>query len=140
MNTIRSLLGSIIFVFTLVSCATPPTPDQINRADYGPEISTDTMTTAVKNMMSKRLIDPYSAVYSCTPPVKAWMIGGTGDESNVQMDKTYYGSLSACSINAKNKFGGYTGATEYSFMIYRQDGTLHLGLFSGNHGYGYVQQ
>ena len=140
MNTTRNVLICITFVFSLTACTTLPTQAQIDGADYGPKVSTDTMTTAVKHQMSKRLIDPDSAVYACSTPVKAWMIGGTGDASNVQMDKTYYGSVSVCSINAKNRFGGYTGATEYNFMIYREDGSLHLGIFDGHHGYGQVPE
>ncbi|MDP1658911.1 MAG: hypothetical protein Q8L73_06115 [Methylotenera sp.] len=124
---------SIIGLFiSLTACATAePKPSDIQSASYGPKPSKEYMVSAVENYMSKRLIDPSSATYECTNPKKSWLVGGVGSEGNVNHGQVYYGYYSVCMINAKNKFGGYTGAKENHFMIYQHNGSPALGHFDG---------
>lgn len=125
----------------LAGCLTvnPPKPEEIQAANYGTGPSHSEMVSAVKNYMSKRLIDPYSAVIECSSLAKGWVIGGSGSQGNVQYGKTYYGYRSLCTINAKNRLGGYTGAKEYLFMIYELNGERHLAHFDGWEGSGNVK-
>ena len=105
-------------VLLLTACQTPPPkPEVIKSANYGMKPSKEQMVAAAKQYMSKRLFDPYSAMYSCSTPVKSWITAGAGSEGNVQYNKTYFGYSSACTINARNRLGGYTGDEEYLFMI-----------------------
>jgi len=140
MNNTKGVFALSLVPFVLAGCLTanPPKPDEIRAANYGTKPSTTEMVSAVKNHMSKQLIDPYSAVYACSNPTKAWVTGGSGSEGNVQFNKTYYGYLSTCTINAKNKLGGYTGSKEYDFMIYVQNGERYLAHFDGYGAAGQV--
>lgn len=112
---------SILYILTIISLAAcmgmQPKPDEVNSANYGQKPTIEQMVSAVKSYMSNRLIDPYSAVYECSEPRKAWILAGAGGEGNVNFNQTYYGYLSTCLINAKNRLGGYAGGKEYSFMI-----------------------
>lgn len=131
----KCFLNNVLMFFTvlmLAACATPPKPEEIKSADYGEKPSTNDMVSAAKNYMSKSLYDPYSAVYSCSKPVKSWITAGAGKEGNVEFNRTYFGYSSACTINAKNRFGGYTGNQEYLFMIYgKGNGKYYFAHFDG---------
>lgn len=119
-------------VFMLAACATPPKSEEVKSANYGEKPSTDDMVSAAKNHMSKSLYDPYSAVYSCTKPAKSWVIAGSGKEGNVKFGRTYFGYTSVCTINAKNRLGGYVGDQEYLFMIYgKENGRYYFAYFDG---------
>jgi hypothetical protein len=108
------------------------------KANYGPRPTTSQMLSMVKERMSKSLIDPYSAVYQCAAPVKAWVIAGNSSQGNVQPGRTYYGWLSTCTINAKNRLGAYVGAEEHDFMIVDVNGTPRLAHFAGYQAAGEV--
>ncbi len=135
---------AILIIFTsalIAGCQTPaPTKTQLTNANYGPQVSQSTMVSSVKKYMSQRLIDPLSATYQCDTPQKAWLVGGSGSEGNVEYGKTYYGYYSVCSINAKNRFGGYTGAKESHFMIIQQNGKPALAHFDGFQSGGPVDE
>ena len=117
-----------------------PKPDEINSANYGPKPTTDKMVLAVKNYMATKLIDPYSAVYECSEPRKSRVLAGAGSEGNVNFNQIYYGYLSTCIINAKNRFGGYAGHKEYLFMIHPQNGGSALAHFDGFQSGGVVPE
>lgn len=132
----RFLNTALMFlvVFLLAACQTPPPKlEVIKSANYGIKPSKDKMVAAAKQFMSERLIDPYSAIYSCSTPVKSWATGGMGGGENVKFGRTYFGYASVCTINAKNKFGGYTGNEEYLFMIseLEQNGRYYFRYFAG---------
>lgn len=131
----------LLTTIALAGCLTanPPKPEEVSAAEYGTKPSTTEMVSAVKNYMSKRLIDPYSAVYECSTPSKSWVIGGSGSEGNVEFNRTYFGYFSNCTINAKNKLGGYTGSKEYYFMIYTRNGERYLAHFDGYGAAGAVR-
>ena len=119
-------------LFSLSACeGVQPKPDEIHSANYGQKPTTERMIATVKNYMSKKLIDPYSAVYECSEPRKSWIVAGAGSEGNVNFNRTYYGYFSTCFINAKNRLGGYTGRQEYYFMIYPVNGGTALAHFDG---------
>jgi len=131
----------ILTCVLIAGCQTPaPTKNQLTNANYGPQVSQSTMMAAVKKYMSQRLIDPLSATYQCDTPQKAWLVGGSGSEGNVEYGRTYYGYYSVCVINAKNRFGGYTGAKESHFMIYQSNGRSALAHFDGFQSGGPVSE
>lgn len=131
----------LVTLFALTACGgMPPKPDAIQAANYGKKPTKDEMTSAVGSYMSKRLIDPYSAVYECSNPEKAWVIGGPGSEGNVQLGRTYYGYLSTCTINSKNRLGGYVGAQEYMMMLYDCNGSACIAYFDGYRDMGLVPE
>jgi len=99
----------ILFAFALfIGCASSPrpTPQQIAEADYGDPPSK--YQDSIKGVISPKLFDPYSAIYTFSVPDKGW---------NNMLGKTIYGYSVCGSINAKNRFGGYVGAKPfYSFF------------------------
>ena len=138
----KTVAMSVILTSVLMAgCQTPaPTPDQKINANYGPSVSQAAMLSSVKKYMSQRLIDPLSATYQCDTPQKAWLVGGSGSEGNVEYGRTYYGYYSVCTINPKNRFGGYTGAKESHFMIYQNNGRSALAHFDGFQSGGPVSE
>lgn len=131
MNIKKSMLCTFM-VISLAACVGPqPKLDEIKLANYGEKPSTDKMILAVKSYMETRLIDPNSALYECSEPRKSWVLAGAGSEGNVNFNQIYYGYLSTCIINAKNRFGGYAGRKEYFFMIYPQNAGSALAHFDG---------
>lgn len=102
------LISSFLFLFLSACGLVEPKPTEIQTAYYGSRPSRDDAVALVKTHMSKRLFDPYSAVYECGDPRKAW--------ANL-LGKLYYGYAMTCNINAKNRFGAYVGSQPYNFMI-----------------------
>jgi hypothetical protein len=104
----------LAFILLMTGCATvEPSSWQLATADYGRRPSDAEAMKVVKSYMHPRLIDPYSAVYECERPRKAW--------TNLKVffsDNISYGYAMRCNINAKNRLGGYTGAESYRFMIH----------------------
>jgi len=95
-----------VVVLLLAGCATKPTLDELNSADYGayPYGYKDT----ISSHMSRRLKDPESARYDyLNQPQKAW--NGFGGAK--------YGYAVCVNVNAKNSFGGYTGGQMSYFLL-----------------------
>jgi hypothetical protein len=107
-----------LFVALLFSACTPlaPKPDEIRSADYGQMPPQEAVTPLVQTYMSQLLFDPYSAVYACGAPLKAWVNW---------YSSLYYGYVVWCNINAKNRFGGYVGAQRQGFLIKDHSVLLH---------------
>lgn len=104
-----TLLITFSFTATLTGCATAPTPQEQMDAYYGPE--PESFESIIKDYMRLRLKDPSSAVYEFSGrPSKMWAGGGLAG-------KREFGWGICTSINAKNSFGGYTGAKKYFFII-----------------------
>ena len=99
-------------VLTLSACASAPSREDIANADYGREITQSECEQIVKNSARTFLKDPSSAEYDFGQCYKSWVanppiLGGGAN----------FGYLMQANINAKNSFGGYTGATNYKFLI-----------------------
>lgn len=113
--------------------ATPrPTADEIKSANHGSRPSMSAMETEVKAYMSRR--DPDSVVQSCSPPVKAWVIAGPGED--VVSGKTYFGYVSDCSVKVRRLGLGYSEI--YTFMIH-EEGGRKLAAFSSRIDSGQVK-
>jgi len=95
-------------MLSLVSaCALRPSQEEIANADYG-AYPTD-YAEIIRSHMARRLKDPYSARYDfLNEPLPGWQ-GGLGG--------VVFGYRVCVLVNAKNSYGGYTGAKLYFFMI-----------------------
>lgn len=106
------LMGLILASGMLTSCAGMPSSQELAAADYGSEPDALTSIQKAKSHISSSLIDPYSAIIKCGPPLKG------------VMDKTFknnYGYLLTCKVNAKNRFGGYTGVQDHYYWIHNDN-------------------
>lgn len=94
----------------LSGCVTKPTPEQIANANYGTAMKQEDCEAAIKNVMQSYLKDPQSAQYQFGTCHKSWVGGAFKSALNFGYDMD-------ASINAKNSFGGYTGAKQYKFFL-----------------------
>lgn len=107
----------ILAIAILAGCASGPTPQKIASADYGSPISQEQAETRVQQYFNGVLKDPYSAQYQFSPVQKGYIIG-----SAMEGRPLYAGYMITVYVNAKNSYGGYTGAQAYSFLF--QNGKL----------------
>ena len=74
----------------------------------------------VKNYLQTFLIDPMSAQVTFVRAAR------TGSFETGLFGKTYSGRIVCALVNSKNRFGGYTGAHLYSFVIDAKGGVLAM--------------
>lgn len=109
MNRIVGGVISLSLVLCLSGCGyIKPKPSDLQVANFGERPTRDEAASLVKTHMSKALFDPYSAVYECDEPRKAW---------GNSVGKLYYGYAVTCNINAKNRFGAFVGSQAHRFII-----------------------
>lgn len=102
----------IIFAsMMLTGCVPMPTQQDLAGVDYGVPINQADAEAEVQRTMQGYLKDPQSASYQCQPITTSWM-SQAGAKIPIK-----YGYGLACGINAKNSFGGYTGAEQYLFLF-----------------------
>lgn len=101
----RSMIA-VLAAGMLAGCTTTPPPEVLAAADYGPY--PENFEPIIKAYVAGRLRDPESAQYQFlnVPRKGYWGFGGAK-----------YGHVVCAKINAKNAFGGYTGARISYFMI-----------------------
>jgi hypothetical protein len=116
----KKFISIIFLIALLVGCASAPRPtaQQIEAADCGPFPTN--YEEIIKSVASKNLIDPYSAQYTFSQPVK---------QLNRMTGNPVWGWAVCGTVNAKNRFGGYVGAKPYYALIYK--GTIVRFLFGG---------
>ena len=94
---------------SLSACGTiKPDPVQISATSFAPAPTDDEVMAAVRTHERAKLKDPYSAIYECGRPRKAW--------TNV-FGRIIYGWAVACTVNAKNSFGAYIGAQPRGYLF-----------------------
>lgn len=110
-------ISCVLTASLLGACSAPmPNRTEATSADYGEKPSYEAALSLVKEYMAARLIDPFSAVYSCAQPIKAW--ASTSKLVHAELGgRVHYGYVMPCMINAKNRMGGYVGAEKRNFMI-----------------------
>lgn len=131
----RFLLLAITFA-GLAACATPPAPKEAEwrpnpvGQDHG--AYPDNYEEIVKKWYQVHLKDPDSAKYlSFSKPRKEHAI------TSIDRHEAVYGYSTCATVNAKNSFGGYTGAKTTWFLI--RDGQIvttrdmKLGIISRGH-------
>lgn len=97
------LITSVALLATLGACMQSPPPG----ADYGPYPSD--FKGQVQEAIGGSLIDPYSAHYLFGTPQKVYANNGLIYGGNVTMT----GYAIPVEVNAKNRFGGYTGNQDW---------------------------
>lgn len=112
-RAISKFLVGVLAASGLTGCASAPSAEQIQNADYGAPANQEEAEQLAKNWLQGRLKDPYTAVYQWSPVYRGWMkdpplLGG----------KMSAGYILEGSVNAKNGFGGYVGARPYKFIVH----------------------
>jgi hypothetical protein len=92
----------------LSGCEVMPTQEQMQVADYGSIPKPESAIKTAKSLILATLLDPYSAVVNCGNPVKG-VVNKTF--------KNQYGYIVECRVNAKNRFGAFTGEDSSYFWI-----------------------
>lgn len=97
----------------LTGCAglAPITDEDIRGANFGAKPSKNEANTRIKSYLNNTLIDPDSVKLSCSDVYKGWA------KENYVTDSPKFGYIVVCNVNAKNRFGGYTGAKEYVYIF-----------------------
>jgi hypothetical protein len=96
----------LLSVMLLSACAEAPVFSPPTAQDFGPY--PDGYEMAIRTFMDKQLKDPGSATYAFIGQPKQTSLG----------DSTrYYGWGVCADINAKNSYGGYTGAQRTFFFL-----------------------
>jgi hypothetical protein len=118
-------LWMVLFSSTIISCGcgtmpTIPTEADLKVADYGPKPSESALQThevAVRAVKEAELKDPASAIYKFYPPEKGWFIGRKSYRDGIVNNQVRFAWRVSFSVNAKNGYGGYTGAkSEWTWM------------------------
>ena len=112
-------VAATLLIGALAGCAMPAplTKQQMAAMDYGQPMNQAQATATAKQWFDARLKDPYSAVYHWQPIMK-----GVITTSLVEGHQRIAGYILDGTVNAKNGFGGYAGATEYQLLI--RNGTV----------------
>ncbi len=102
---------TIAFVcITLLGCAAPTLKPK-SEVSFGPKPTEEQAMEKIRMYLASNLIDPMSAMIRCNKPSdEGWVWRGPGFDIK-------YGYLVQCDVNAKNRFGGYVGATRYVFRF-----------------------
>ena len=115
----QKLIISFFILFFIFGCRQPPSPEQIRQADYG--IYPEKYKELVTEYITANLIDPTSPIFSnWTGPEKGWY-----QELYSQNGKVYYGYKVCVYVNAKNRMGGYTGASPF-FVVINNNQVVYL--------------
>lgn len=106
----KILIMASIAALLSVGCA-GPTVKRSSELTLPPPPTKEQAMQKINAYLNTTLLDPESARVSCADPSPpGWIWPGIGYEIQ-------YGYLSICSVNAKNRFGGYTGAKQYVFRF-----------------------
>ena len=108
----KNIILSLVLGAALVGCASMPSATEQQAADYGMPISQVDAEAAAKAYLASRLKDPMSAVITWSAVEKGFV-----GSAPLLGRKAAYGYLLNGSVNAKNSFGGYTGAKPYQFLF-----------------------
>jgi hypothetical protein len=85
--------------------------DAMVNANYGVKPSNSEAAASARGYFEKILIDPDSLRLRCNENTrKGWA-------RDSMYDAPIYGHLLRCDVNAKNRFGGYTGNKDYVLVL-----------------------
>lgn len=102
----------MIAILFISSCASLPTQDELQTADYGQPMTQKECEIAAKAVLDYYLKDPMSAQLS----FGRCETRGASSVPILNLPKQF-GYYISVSVNAKNSFGGYIGAKEYGFLF-----------------------
>lgn len=124
MKTINKTSTIVLLTIALAGCAAPkpkavqkaPDPDVVTlsdmrKADYGEQPDRDEALARIADYTRRTLIDPDSMKLRCNQTfLRGWARDYPGKQPN-------FGWVLTCYVNAKNRFGGYTGEQEHLFVF-----------------------
>ena len=106
----KKVIMTVMAAVMLAGCA-GPVPKKSTDLKLAPPPTKEEAMQRIATYLSNTLIDPDSAKISCTHlPTQGWVWPGIGYDLQ-------YGYISLCDVNAKNRYGGYTGAKRYVFRF-----------------------
>lgn len=118
----RAILMAVLIISAcMTGCAEfAPRPSETELAslDFGEPVSQDFAESDAKIFFEHYLKDPYSAQIQYAHVYRGWV-----KEPLLNGGKLHYGYVLDVSVNAKNSFGGYVGATNFKF-IFRENKVL----------------
>lgn len=113
---IARTLTALLLVLALQGCVSQPTVAEIDSADYGAK--PENHQAIIQAHLRRVMRDPDST--------KVEFVGGpTRTYSSSPATKRQFGWGVCANINGKNAYGGYTGFTEYFFLI-RNDRLIEM--------------
>lgn len=131
----KQILISILVLFLTACAGTQIKPEDIRNANFESRPTQAEAETKIRAHLETVLIDPDSLRLSCNAPRKGW-----GRDN--MFDKPIFGYLVVCSVNAKNRLGGYTGAKRHSYMFngnyFKAFYSEYVGDGTGTHS-GYLE-
>jgi hypothetical protein len=119
----KNIVAILLSASLLSACATAPSESDLANADYG---STSPMNykEIITAYLNDNLKDPESA--------KIKWVRGPYRGYFAFMGKFNYGYIACAEVNAKNSYGGYSGATLDAFLI--RNGRVVEARFGGGDG------
>ena len=124
----------ILPVIICLSCAlAQPTKEELGKATFGAPLSID-YRTAIKLAFASTLIDPMSAQYIISEPRKCWV---RIHQTIWTKKKLYTGYGILVDVNAKNRFGGYTGYKQY-FTLWRDNESIWVQSIDALYGWSFI--
>jgi len=123
------ILLLIVILAALTGCATTVTNEQWQKADYGKKLDQSVYVAYIEQSVKSSLIDPDSLQMSCADARKGWA-------KNIN-EPHQFGWLVFCQVNAKNRFGGYTGAKHYIYLFKGDQVLVSIPSGYANRGYDF---
>lgn len=114
-NVVKSVSRVILLVaavLALAACAPGPNKDAVRSADIGPY--PNDYERIIKRAIGEGLKDPYSAMYTFD---RGPLRGGLRDMYGRVSDYDFFGWIVCGTVNARNSYGGYVGASQYVAVI-----------------------
>jgi len=121
------LLATVGIVGSLAACASGPTPEQIEDAYYGFEMTQEQCIGVAEAAISNALKDPDSAQFRTGACQKGWW-----NSVPIMGMPVEFGYMVNGEVNGKNSYGGYVGFQPYSALV--RDGFIVRYCLSDNSG------
>ena len=103
-------ISTIILILSVTACTMPVKQTDIDAATYTAKPTQQEAETQIRSYLDTVLKDPESLKLSCKSIKKGWARKYRDRDAN-------FGWVTPCSVNAKNSYDGYTGATSYIFLF-----------------------
>ena len=97
--------------FYLSACSLTVPRENMQKAYYGPSLTGSEVIEKASLYFQQILLDPDSMKLDCSQDVRR------GWARDNMFDEPTFGYLARCSVNAKNRFGGYTGKKDYAIVV-----------------------
>lgn len=101
----------IIVCLCLAACHCPISNNDVMRANFGQKPTNEEAAYKARKHFEQVLIDPDSLKLGCSQEIKK------GWTREYQCGPATLGYLVLCNVNAKNRYGGYTGNKLFAVII-----------------------